>query len=101
MAVHSAFGGEIDLHGGGVDLQFPHHENEIAQSQAASGSAAVWCPFFMHTGHLTLSTTKMSKSLGNCISVEVRDDASRAPAFGNVGILMAGVVGVFARMDGG
>ena len=61
-AVH--LGETIDIHAGGIDLQFPHHENEIAQSQCAHGGrtfARVW----MHNGMLTLSGAKMSKSLGN------------------------------------
>lgn len=59
-------GNKMDLHHGGVDLIFPHHENEIAQSEAASGEA----PFvstWIHNAHLHLSQEKMSKSLGNVI----------------------------------
>ncbi|GAA0394497.1 cysteine--tRNA ligase [Acrocarpospora corrugata] len=59
-------GGTFDIHGGGVDLIFPHHENEIAQSQAAGdGFARYW----MHNGMLQLSGTKMSKSLGNSLLI--------------------------------
>lgn len=61
-----ALGNTIDIHGGGQDLIFPHHENEIAQSQAATGEA----PFvrtWMHTGFLNVDGQKMSKSLGNFI----------------------------------
>ncbi len=57
-------GETIDIHAGGVDLQFPHHENEVAQSECAHGGktfAKVW----LHNGMLTLSGAKMSKSLGN------------------------------------
>jgi len=57
-------GQTIDIHAGGVDLQFPHHENEIAQSECAHGGrtfARTW----LHNGMLTLSGAKMSKSLGN------------------------------------
>lgn len=56
-------GDEFDIHCGGYDLIFPHHENEIAQSQAATGKgfAGVW----LHAGYLNISGTKMSKSLGN------------------------------------
>ncbi len=56
-------GDEFDIHGGGHDLIFPHHENEIAQSRAATGKgfARVW----MHNGYLNISGQKMSKSLGN------------------------------------
>ncbi len=60
-------GTRFDIHGGGLDLKFPHHENEIAQSCAASGDgfARIW----MHNGFLTLDNTKMSKSLGNIFTI--------------------------------
>lgn len=59
-------GGEFDIHGGGLDLQFPHHENEIAQSHAAGdGFARYW----MHNHWVMMSGEKMSKSLGNVLSV--------------------------------
>jgi cysteinyl-tRNA synthetase len=61
-------GETFDIHGGGLDLIFPHHENEIAQSRCAHGTpfmARVW----MHNGWLTLSGEKMSKSLGNIVTV--------------------------------
>ncbi len=60
-------GTRFDIHGGGLDLKFPHHENEIAQSCAASGDefARVW----MHNGFLTLDNEKMSKSLGNIFTI--------------------------------
>lgn len=59
-------GGEFDIHGGGLDLQFPHHENEIAQSHAAGdGFARYW----MHNHWVTMAGEKMSKSLGNVLSV--------------------------------
>ena len=53
----------FDLHGGGKDLVFPHHENEIAQSEAASGQELARC--WLHNGFVTLDAEKMSKSLGN------------------------------------
>jgi cysteinyl-tRNA synthetase len=56
-------GETIDIHSGGVDLLFPHHENEIAQSEAATGQPFV--RFWMHGEHLLVDGTKMSKSLGN------------------------------------
>ncbi|GII25333.1 cysteine--tRNA ligase [Planosporangium mesophilum] len=60
-------GEEFDLHGGGLDLIFPHHENEIAQSRAAGfGFAGHW----MHVALLNLGGTKMAKSLGNVLNVE-------------------------------
>ncbi len=60
-------GKHFDIHGGGLDLQFPHHENEIAQSEAATGCtfANVW----MHNGHVRIDEEKMSKSLGNFLTV--------------------------------
>lgn len=60
-------GTEFDFHGGGSDLIFPHHENEIAQSEAATGKPLA--RFWVHNGMLNLKDTKMSKSLGNVISV--------------------------------
>jgi cysteinyl-tRNA synthetase len=60
-------GQTVDIHGGGADLQFPHHENEIAQSEGASGQplAQVW----MHNGFVTRDNEKMSKSLGNFFTI--------------------------------
>jgi cysteinyl-tRNA synthetase len=58
-------GTEFDIHGGGLDLRFPHHENEMAQSQAAGHSFA---NFWMHNGMVTYAGEKMSKSLGNTVS---------------------------------
>ncbi len=63
----------FDLHGGGVDLVFPHHENEIAQSEAANGKP--FARFFMHNGFINLGGNKMSKSLGNIFTV--RDVAQK------------------------
>ncbi|MBI4323386.1 MAG: cysteine--tRNA ligase [Candidatus Omnitrophica bacterium] len=60
-------GDEFDIHGGGVDLVFPHHENEIAQAQAA-GKKFARC--WIHNGLLTVNGEKMSKSLGNFITVD-------------------------------
>jgi len=57
-------GPTIDIHAGGIDLQFPHHENEIAQSQCAHGGA-VFARFWLHNGMLNFGGAKMSKSLGN------------------------------------
>ncbi|MEL6829390.1 MAG: cysteine--tRNA ligase [Pseudomonadota bacterium] len=58
-------GQTIDIHGGGIDLQFPHHENEIAQSECAHG--ATLARYWMHNGFLDMSGEKMSKSLGNVV----------------------------------
>jgi len=57
-------GPKIDLHHGGEDLVFPHHENEIAQSESASGQAP-FARYWVHSAHLNMGATKMSKSLGN------------------------------------
>ncbi len=59
----SLFGEQMDIHGGGMDLIFPHHENEIAQSEGASNKKYVG--YWMHNNMFTFSGTKMSKSLGN------------------------------------
>jgi len=60
-------GEHFDIHGGGIDLQFPHHENEIAQSEAANGGPFV--DYWLHNGHLTVDDEKMSKSLGNFFTI--------------------------------
>ena len=60
-------GERFDIHGGGMDLQFPHHENEIAQSEGALGHPFV--NFWVHNGFLNLDDTKMSKSLGNFFTI--------------------------------
>lgn len=60
-------GEKIDIHGGGIDLTFPHHENEIAQSCALDGN--LLANYWIHNGQLSLNNEKMSKSLGNIISV--------------------------------
>ncbi len=71
-----ALGENFDIHGGGSDLMFPHHENEIAQSEAASGKhfANLW----MHNGPLHIDDEKMSKSLGNFFTI--RELLARHPA---------------------
>ena len=69
-------GETFDLHGGGLDLIFPHHENEMAQSEAASGKTL--CNCWMHGGFLDLEGAKMSKSLGNV--VRLRDALEKVDA---------------------
>ena len=65
-------GESFDIHGGGADLLFPHHENEIAQSEAASGKPFV--KYWVHNGFITIDKEKMSKSLGNFFTIrEVLD----------------------------
>lgn len=66
MSCHH-FGQQFDIHGGGEDLQFPHHENEIAQSEGASGHAYV--NYWMHNGFINVDGEKMSKSLGNFFTI--------------------------------
>jgi cysteinyl-tRNA synthetase len=61
-------GEEIDIHGGGNDLIFPHHENEIAQSESLTGKSFV--RYWVHNGMLQLGGEKMSKSLGNLVTIE-------------------------------
>ena len=63
----SLLGEQFDIHGGGLDLQFPHHENEIAQSEGASGKRFV--NYWMHNGFLNVDNEKMSKSLGNFFTI--------------------------------
>ena len=62
-------GATLDIHGGGQDLIFPHHENEIAQSEASTGEVP-FSRYWVHNGLLQLGQDKMSKSLGNLVSVE-------------------------------
>ena len=71
--VNKYLGTEIDIHGGGVDLIFPHHENEIAQSECATGCTLA--RFWLHNGHINVDNKKMSKSAGNFFLV--RDAAGK------------------------
>ena len=83
------FGAQIDIHSGGQDLKFPHHDNEIAQSEVKSTNSNQsieigvlsfvskahygnnnWCNFFVHSGHLHIQGCKMSKSLKNFITIK-------------------------------
>lgn len=63
----SLLGESFDIHGGGADLQFPHHENEIAQSEGAYG--VPMARFWMHNGFINVDNVKMSKSLGNFFTI--------------------------------
>jgi cysteinyl-tRNA synthetase len=63
------FGPQIDMHSGGIDLRFPHHDNEIAQSESAFCNDN-WVNFFVHSGHLHIQGCKMSKSLKNFITIK-------------------------------
>jgi cysteinyl-tRNA synthetase len=74
--VEAHLGATIDIHGGGLDLKFPHHENEIAQSACAHDGAPL-ARFWLHNGFLDVEREKMSKSLGNVVLV--RDLLQDAP----------------------
>ena len=63
----AVLGEHFDIHGGGMDLQFPHHENEIAQSEGATGRPFV--NYWLHNGFLNVDNEKMSKSLGNFFTI--------------------------------
>ncbi|XP_070850101.1 probable cysteine--tRNA ligase, mitochondrial isoform X2 [Chaetodon trifascialis] len=65
------FGSQLDIHSGGIDLAFPHHENEVAQSEAYH-QCGQWANYFLHSGHLHLrgSAEKMSKSLKNYVTIK-------------------------------
>ena len=66
--IDDIFGEKIDIHGGGIDLKFPHHENEIAQAKATHNHQVA--NYWMHNGRLSFKDLKMSKSLGNVILVK-------------------------------
>ncbi|KAG6827339.1 hypothetical protein H0H92_012160 [Tricholoma furcatifolium] len=63
------FGDNMDIHSGGIDLAFPHHDNEMAQSEAYHNCGS-WVNYFIHTGHLHIEGLKMSKSLKNFITID-------------------------------
>lgn len=62
-------GERLDIHSGGEDLKFPHHDNELAQSEACLDNCQQWVNYFTHTGHLHIEGLKMSKSLKNFITI--------------------------------
>ncbi|MBG52705.1 MAG: cysteine--tRNA ligase [Rhodobiaceae bacterium] len=66
--IEKHLGETIDIHGGGIDLQFPHHENEVAQSVCSHGGAA-FARYWLHNGFVNMNSEKMSKSLGNVLLV--------------------------------
>ncbi|MFA7640007.1 MAG: cysteine--tRNA ligase [Parvibaculum sp.] len=74
--IEKHLGETIDIHGGGIDLQFPHHENEVAQSACSHGGAPL-ARFWMHNGFVNIESEKMSKSLGNVLLVH--DLIAQAP----------------------
>ena len=65
VMINALFGDKIDIHGGGVDLKFPHHENEIAQSMALNNNHLA--NYWIHNGHINVDGIKMSKSIGNFV----------------------------------
>ncbi len=72
--IRAHLGETIDIHGGGLDLIFPHHENEIAQSRCAHGGKPL-ANYWVHNGFVDMGAEKMSKSLGNVITVDALLDA--------------------------
>jgi len=66
--VQKHLGETFDIHGGGADLTFPHHENEIAQSEAYTGRP--FARYWVHNGFITVDKEKMSKSLGNFFTIK-------------------------------
>ena len=66
---NSIFGEDIDLHCGGIDLRFPHHDNEIAQAEAYAQKHQ-WVRYWLHSGHLHINGRKMSKSEKNFITIK-------------------------------
>lgn len=85
---YTYFGKSLNIHSGGIDLQFPHHTNEIAQSechhcdQQLTSSTPDWVQHWIHTGHLHIEGRKMSKSLKNFVSIRdyLRSNISKYPA---------------------
>ena len=111
MASH-VLGGQIDIHSGGIDLAFPHHDNEIAQSEAfwegdykpegeCCGSTSgdgkhQWINYFLHMGHLSIQGSKMSKSLKNFVSIRealARSPSGEAPAWTARGLRVVFLMG--------
>jgi cysteinyl-tRNA synthetase len=81
-------GETIDIHGGGLDLIFPHHENEIAQSMCAHGGAPL-ARYWVHNGFVDMGAEKMSKSLGNVVTVEDLLETQRRPEVLRLALLSA------------
>ncbi|XP_063878581.1 LOW QUALITY PROTEIN: cysteine--tRNA ligase, cytoplasmic-like [Scylla paramamosain] len=80
------FGESIDIHTGGVDLKFPHHDNELAQAEAYFNNDH-WVRYFLHTGHLHIDGCKMSKSLKNFITIK-QALAENSPALLRISFLL-------------
>ena len=81
--VNKYLGKTIDIHSGGLDLTFPHHENEIAQSECANG--CTFANYWLHNGFLTIDNQKMSKSLGNFFMVR---DAAKTYGYETIRMFM-------------
>ncbi|MCE9628752.1 MAG: cysteine--tRNA ligase [Candidatus Vogelbacteria bacterium] len=73
----SLLGNTIDIHTGGIDLMFPHHTNEIAQSEGATGEHFV--NYWLHSGHINIADEKMSKSLGNIVNLKTLEEENISP----------------------
>lgn len=67
VMAHETIGTKLDIHSGGIDLKFPHHENEITQCEAHNGCK--WVNQFIHAGHLEIKGKKMAKSLKNFVTI--------------------------------
>jgi cysteinyl-tRNA synthetase len=80
-------GDTLDIHTGGVDLMFPHHENEIAQSESATGKP--FARYWLHTEHLLMDSEKMSKSLGNVLTLRELIQQGQKPS--SIRFLLASV----------
>jgi cysteinyl-tRNA synthetase len=75
--IEAHLGQTIDIHGGGLDLEFPHHENEVAQSACSHGGAPL-ARYWLHNGMLSMASAKMSKSIGNVVRInELLDDGHK------------------------
>jgi len=86
--IRAHLGETIDIHGGGLDLIFPHHENEIAQSRCAHGGAPL-ARYWVHNGFVDMGAEKMSKSLGNIVTVEELLETQRRPEVFRLALLSA------------
>ena len=75
--IEAHLGKTIDIHGGGLDLEFPHHENEVAQSSCSHGGAPL-ARYWLHNGMLSMASAKMSKSVGNVVRInELLDEGHK------------------------
>jgi len=75
--IEAYLGQTIDIHGGGLDLEFPHHENEVAQSSCSHGGAPL-ARYWLHNGMLSMASAKMSKSVGNVVRInELLDEGHK------------------------